>query len=335
MKSTVTVALLGALAGLGAGGVAAAVALQTVTPASLSHPAVTPGQARVASMAFDDARSVELAPTLGPVPAIVSQQAGVLTASTCTPGGSISSGKPVASIAGRPFVALAASMPQYQPIATGTRGADVKALTAELARLKKLDAATDTATDATVAALAQLAGLPEGTATIAPGMFAWIPGPSATWTTCEASVGTTLSPGASLGKLVPALDDVHLKATPSNAVAGARTVTIGKIKAPIADGRIADKAVLTQIAASDEFAAYQRSEGQGSLGGTWALATPMKVGRVPAAAIVTAGGTCVVSNGRPVAVTVVSSQLGQSLVTSKDGLPESVDFPAADGATCR
>lgn len=326
------IALVGLLC-LGAGAGVAAIIAQGTTPAVLSQPSISPGFVEPDTVPFDDARMVELVPTFGTATEVRATNPGTITSTTCAPGQVVSSGSSLATVDGQPLIGLATSLPAWRPLSVGARGPDVTAITTELERLGRISKASSTMRTSDLTALIKLAGLPAETVSIPPGTFVWLPSPTSTWGECEDAVGKPTS-AASLGKLSPVLQDVHLKTSPVDPVEGARTLIVGSVGAPIENGRVNDPNVLTQIAATEEFAAFQRSNAQVPIPASWQLATPIPAARVPAASITTRGGrSCLAVDGRPVTVSVVSSALGKALVASSTPLTR-VDYPAPEGLTC-
>jgi len=109
-----------------------------------------------------------------------------------------------------------------------------------------------------------------------------------------------------------------------------------KTAAVDADGRITDPDFLGAVEASPEYKFYT-STGQGSLSVTVALAEPQQVVVVPPSAVVVAGpGTgCLVTASGLVDVEIVSSSLGQTLVSVTDGpQPTKVAVQPDAGTTC-
>jgi len=87
------------------------------------------------------------------------------------------------------------------------------------------------------------------------------------------------------------------------------------------DGTVTDAAALAALAASPTVPTLQALGALDTLTGDYKLATPLEVSVVPPTAIVSTGGTggCVLADDVPRAITVVSSQLGQSFVVFDDG----------------
>ena len=120
-----------------------------------------------------------------------------------------------------------------------------------------------------------------------------------------------------------------------------------------------DSSLLSAIGASNEYRAAQQPTASGQASDTggaqsdtgqdtapntinvtyrWKLAKALNVVSVPPAAMydVSADSACVVSRGKPVAVHVVASQLGKSMVSVQSGASlTSVDVPASTGKACR
>jgi hypothetical protein len=122
-------------------------------------------------------------------------------------------------------------------------------------------------------------------------------------------------------------------------VPGSRTLTIGGLSITVAaDGTIAEKD-LPALAALPETAVTLETLDQASpvpLTGTLSLADQLTTATVPASAVVADGSLTCVSTGRSTAkVRVVSSQLGQSVISFGTATPpSSIDTQPDPTRTC-
>lgn len=332
-------ASLGTLALLVAVVAAVAAALTVVfvwrpVPTSLATPATASGTVAVEPNEFDDVRQVELRATSGAAGKLIATRSGTVTSSACVPGAAIASGSVLATVDGKPVVALATQMPLYRDLVVGSKGADVTALRAELHRLGKTTSPGGGAADrALLRAATALVG--PAAAVLPKGSFAWIPAQTAVPATCEAPTGSTIAAGASFGDLVPAVTRVDLATVPADGLPGDRVITIGPVTAPVPKAGITDAATLAKIVATPAFATYTQSDGKAPLQGQWRLATPLRVANLPASAIQAAGGaTCVAVGGKATPIRVLGSTLGRSIVTFTGTWPTAVDVTPPPGLTC-
>ena len=108
--------------------------LADAAPTALREP-VPVTSAPVTQRSFDDARTVELALTLGADVSLTAPASGRVTALTCRPDTPFSSGGSNLSINGAPLLNLATAVPLWRSLGVGDEGADVLALREELIRL--------------------------------------------------------------------------------------------------------------------------------------------------------------------------------------------------------
>ncbi|MFC5221855.1 hypothetical protein [Bifidobacterium leontopitheci] len=317
---------------------------------------------------FDDERDVTLRVTSSASQTITSPVSGTITSLSCTPGSAINSGTAPISIDLMPKIALATTVPPFRTLTPNTRGDDVAALNTELRRLGYQAPQGNAVTWDTIAAynaLAHTVNAPELTAaagwTIDPAAIVWLPAASATSSQCLARVGQTVTPGQELFSTKPVVTAAAIQPD-ANAAAGDRIMTIAGVQFPVANGakQITDAKALAAIPASAEFAeasatGAQHSQANGAAAsGTqtaapasdattvtvtypWRLTKPVSTMSVPPSALydVTDTTACVTVAGKPRGVTIVASQLGRSMVSTRDGSTfRSVDVPPRSSASC-
>lgn len=327
---------LTALLLVAAGGGAGLLLARASGPSTLA-PAAAPADLPVATQKWDDPRPAGLTITLGAPQQVVSQRAGLLTGSSCAPGGALKSGTVTFAVDGRPLLTLATSMPLWRDLPTGATGADAGALVAALHGLgQPVDGATVTA--AVVAAydtVAKAAGAAASGGTIARDALVWIPQPASTVVTCDAAIGTALEPGRPLASLRQPLVGARLTTTPGDLVPGARVFSVGTRDLTLGDGGV-DAEGLAWLAAHPE---QQQPGATPTVTGTLKLATPLDVLPIPPSAlgpVSSAGASCVTTPDGPRPVTVVGSQLGTAFVQPGPGSPiGSVVIDPARQRTCR
>ena len=217
------------------------------------------------------------------------------------------------------------------------QGADVLALATELSRLGVFSgdvnaaatlALTNAFADLAIARGAAKADIPGWTIPLS--MVAWLPSTSATIASCELSTAAQVTPGQLVARFASALVSARFTTDISGFSAGDRILTVNDI--PIAtneDGTITDPEALAALATTPAIVYAQDTSALGSLQGKWTLATPLPVSVVPAAAI--RPGSCVLGDGKPMHVAVVSSQIGSAYVTFTGPPPARVDlYPPSD-----
>ena len=246
------------------------------------------------------------------------------------------------------------------------KGGDIAALNAELRRLGYAAPDSDVMTWDTVKAfnaLATTAGT-QGTTqerqwSIDTSLFAWLPQQQVTVKECQARYGGQVEQGADVLTTTSQPVRATFRRNDSSMVQGDRVMGVNGATFTITDQTAdsTDASLLSAIGASNEYRAtadslragfrYRRAQsdtGQDTAPNTinvtyrWKLAKALNVVSVPPAAMydVSADSACVVSRGKPVAVHVVASQLGKSMVSVQSGASlTSVDVPASTGKACR
>ncbi|MFJ4295034.1 peptidoglycan-binding protein [Curtobacterium sp. NPDC089689] len=325
----------GTMIGLAAVLVAAVAATVTVVSLPSDRPAVLASASaatsvRVTERADADERQVQLALDTGGPRAVVTARTGTVTASACSVGTVLRSGDVVASVDGEPVIALATDVPLWRDLEPDVRGDDVRGLQralnvggaglaedgvfgrgtlrAALRFLADRGVRTDIASEQT---------LPR-----AP--FAWVPSAENTVRSCSAVTGAPVADGGVLAELPAELRSAHVDSLPVEPVAGARDLTIGSTTVPVDEGGVVSSgSSLAAISALPEYAAtVASSDGEPMIAATWSLRRPRTVQVVPPTALFAIDGAnaCVQrTDGRPVRVEVLGSELGQSFVQPRDG----------------
>jgi len=289
-----------------------------------------------------DDQDATLAITATPERKVAAGMSGTVTATSCASGGRAISGRAGFSINDVPIVYLSTPSPLWRDLVIGDQGVDVESLQNELKRLGQevqTDGRFGSDTLRAVVSVAKDAGVSEARAwkTFPVSRFAWLPGPEVETIRCSAQVGDQIAAGGEVAALPPGIAAAKLNVTPSDAVSGSRVVVVGDLVLPVDEsGVISSPNDLAKLSASPAYAKYvgdgststaagghARNAGAASDGisVTFRLAKPLKVYSIPAAAVyaVTGQKACVVAAGRPVAVTIASSQYGQTLVRVESG----------------
>lgn len=307
----------------------------------------------VEASTFEDSHTVSVTVPQSTSQNVTSPVSGTVTRLDCAVGGQVTSGSACLSVDEVPVLMLYMSVPPYRAIAPNATGRDVRALNNELRRLgyNAPDSATmmwDTIT--AYNALAQTVGAPQLTQeagwTLDPSMFAWLPQESVTVSSTTLAYGGQVAQGQELfATSIPPTSVTFSRTLSSGTLAaGDRTVTIGGASYTIPDGEttVTDAAVVNAVLGSAEYAgAVAASDPTASsvqVSYTWKLAAPMTVTSVPPASLYDVQGSqgCVVTGGAPVAVSIVASQLGRTMVTVDDGSTvSSVDVPPTSTKACR
>ena len=335
------------------------------------HPAILSRAKEVTSapvgiQRYDANRQISVIPTLSASRQMLINTSGTVTADHSGEG--LASGRAALAVDGRPIVALATATPLYRDLQYSDKGGDVRALNDELARLGfGAPANTDRYTTRTVKAVKALwRGL--GVTSDLDGNLAiadviWLPQREAAVSDWNGVPGTMVTAGTPIGRIPGALTAISLR---DGAAENAdRTITVfgqqGVLKAGAT--RIDDPEFCARVTASPEFRMFAQSSSSQSVQGqssgqssaqstsqestqgidaTVALAQPVDVMRVPAAAVFGVDGDtgCIASDGRTIPVTVVGADLGVSLVRPADGSepsagPSTVSIGGAiRGLTC-
>lgn len=320
-----------------------------------------PGTLKATEGEYDDPLNVSLTMTTGAGQTITSPAGGVVTATTCTPGATLDSGGSLVAVDGTPVLALHTTVPPYRSLKPGDKGADAAALNAELRRLGKdapdgeaVTQATITAFNAVAKAVGAAVTTKELGWTIPSTAAAWMERESVTVASCPAALGTTITPGEPLivAAGVPQPAAVTFAKTPT--MDGARSLQVDDKRFPLAADatRIDDQAVLDAVLASGAYRQAQAMANAGMGGSsagstgassltvtlTWTLDTPVATWTVSPSSLYDVNRTqaCLVSDGKPVAVRIVASELGKTMVSPESGAAlGQVRIKPDGGAPCR
>lgn len=328
-KGIVWIFLLVSVLSLGA---FAAVFLLPAQPQELDSPDPTM-TAPVTKQEYLGARQVEVSYSLGSGSAVTSPVAGKLTGFGCSAGSVLTSGAVSISINGVSTVNLATPSPLWRDLRIDDSGEDVSAVQNELARLGYLEVPSGVMDYATLNAVSVLLGahgieLADEDAMLI-SQFLWIPYQEAVVSRCVAQMGLFVGADEVLAETIPALRELQVVKMPKGPSGLQRVLQIDGIRVPISeDGMVPEGTDLSGLTRSPTFQQSITAELQ-SFSAQIELDAPITVAVVPPAAVQTAseGGGCVFSQGKPYAVEIVGSELGQSLVQFKEpNSPSRVDI---------
>lgn len=308
------------------------------TPAQFAT-ATPPEDFPVTLEPFSDLRRVRVQLTRGDPIALTLTGAGRVTKSACAPGTPIQSGTVTWSVEGEPMLSLHTSEPMHRDLAAGARGSDVAALQAELTRLGfevANDGVFDPATERALDALRASQGVSQADG-LTMAQVIWLPAPQIRPATC-ASLGAVLQTGDKIATGESPLVGAQVKPVPEGMTSGKRTLRIGDgTVAVTAEGQVPGEA-LAALALEPLVASALASPNDEALlvEARLELATPVEGASLPASAVLTNGGTCVVSgDDRVLAVAVLSSVVGQSIVSfAADDPPQSVRITPSRELSC-
>ena len=328
---------------------------------------VQTGTVAVTVSRFDDVRSVTLTVTLGESATVASPVSGTVTATRLGTGSAVASGDVVFDVDATPVIALHTDVPMYRAITSGTQGADVAGLNAALRRLGYAAPDSDWFTWDTIAAynaLADSRGAKRLTQDdgwgIGPDRFVWLPAETVTVRQSSVAVGRRVEAGADLFSTASTPLKATVPVSATDSVAGERTLVVGdqSFAVPAGAAELTEPALLAAIGGSVPFRMALAGMGAGasagsmpvgasggaSGGGTvavaydWRLAQPLAALTVPPSALydVAGGSGCVSVDAEPVAVTIIASQLGRTMVGTKDDTQpfDHVDVTPRTDASC-
>ncbi|MCL2595243.1 MAG: peptidoglycan-binding protein [Promicromonosporaceae bacterium] len=265
---------------------------------------------------------------------------GVVRQIACEPGQTISSGDFLFMLDNRPIIALYTNPPMWRDLAVGMRGDDVTALQEELVRLgftAPIDGQFRASTGLAVRALWREVGPANSTQQTLPlSQITWLENPEAVVTECLLAIGDRVSAGQPALVLGGNLNAINVPTTGLSAEDLVITAVGLDLTTPLpADGRITDRAFLDAYMGLHAFQ-MARQEGVLEQSLTTRLATPLGLMAVPPAALYDLSGPngCVIADGSPLAVTVMASELGQSLIAVPSPIRTVVISPE-NPAPCR
>lgn len=341
-RRSVTAFVLVAMACLGAGAAVGILAARSGAPTGLADPpaAATIG---IALRSFDDSRSVQLTLRQEPGAPLSTQRQGVVTASSCSVGGTIKSGEIPWSVAGVGLLALHTTVPFYRNMKVGDAGPDVTGLKGELHRLDSSATASGGMSQADLAAMNRLllaGGSSPFGSEVTIDRTIWLPQQTVRIASCAGAIGATVS--GALATTAPTVTGAALDQPPSGLLEGKRVLMVdGNIfnldgTAPqIENPDALAKLLVTSTGAAA--AATVNSNTPVPLQASYALASPIQAATVPASAVLgAAGATCIIdAAGATHPVRVVDSQLGRSIVQFKAGpVPTAVTVSPGQDAQC-
>ncbi|MCJ1698174.1 hypothetical protein MT356_00460 [Rathayibacter festucae] len=311
---------------LASGGAGAALLLVTPTvPASLAESS-GPETVPVPFEEFADPRQVEAGFERAADVSLVSATEGLLTASACRAGESFSSGTSSLAVDGAPVLSLATATPLWRDLVKGDRGPDVRALQEELVRLGSPLVADGVLGDGSIRAIEHLleeaSGEDEQLAAIPRSRLLWIPRPTVTTASCGLSVGGPVERGSAVAVVAGGIAALRLPSVPADVLPGERRLLVDDAVLSLSpEGAVTAEADLRSFAATESARSALGTEGTTTVRAEYVLANPVRVGVVPPSALFAFEGErgCVVADGSPARVEVVSSELGRSAVVFPDG----------------
>lgn len=297
---------------------------------------------RVTLQEFDDPKAVELPVELLPPASIVSGRTGTLTSWDCAKGTDLVSGESSVGVDGVGMINLSTDVPLWRDIRPGDTGADVRALEDEMGRLEQPVQVDSFFSFGELNALTELAagiGV-ELDGALARDLVVWLPAPSVKLETCEKHVGAPVVSGDYLATVSAGitLSPVTL---PDDRLPGPRYLKL--LSDPVAlgaNGELPSEVTSQAVRATDAFreaASASPNESSLTLKAMAVLQTPVQVAALPATAVVVdaAGRSCVLVDGKPLAVTVVGSEFGNAFVVfSTPKHPASVDATPGVRSSC-
>ncbi len=313
-------------------------------PSILATPHIT-GTAPVTELEFSDAQLVTVEASMLPLQAMLSPAGGIITSSTCSAGGTVTSGQSVFSINGSPVIALATSVPFWRDIHLGDTGMDVIALASELARLGRFDGTIENLASYDILEsywqLATELGISvesnDFTEPIPMSQVTWLPQDGLQISSCDSIVGSSVTPGQQVAGFVTALASAWITTDISGLTPGPRVLQVDNMTISVdPDGRVTEPAELTALSTTHVAMLATGTEQNTTFQATYVLLEPLLVSVIPPSAIrpgITGRG-CVVGDDRTTSVTIVASNLGQSYVLFDGPSPGSVVLNPPEDLTC-
>lgn len=347
-----------AAVGLVAAGAAGMYLFSPAVPPTLAAPAPATSAPAI-EREFADEYQADVRLFTTPSAAIISPAEGRVTRFDCVPGAQIVSGGSTLSIDGRPRLDLAMDAPLWRDISQDDRGDDVRALQEALLALGYPLTVDGVAGDATFSAAQEALrsigadlqdvalsesgdieaqGEERKKTIIALADIVWLTADEVRVTECLVPTGAVVTSGDELAHSPEQVISAQLAFTPDQTAPGARTLTVAGLTTQIeADGQINDEAFFATLVGTAEYASAVPEERSVTLHGTVALADPLTVFAVPAAALFGVDGTtgCVSIDDEPVSIEVVGSELGQTLVVPTSDRPFTyVDLAPSSEISC-
>ncbi|MCA4131279.1 hypothetical protein [Arthrobacter sp. M4] len=323
---------------------AAALGLAGVTGMQPPSTLKEPGEARTAAITvtqFKDERTVAAeVDALQPVAASLGLS-GVVTSSSCVPGGELASGKVAASINGRPVLGLHTAVPLYRDIGPGAQGPDVDGLRVQLNAMGHALSKTGLYAADLRAAITKLQtdnGLQKQDGTLHVEDTLWLPGGNVRVRSCDALLGSNYAAGQPFLTTAGTLQSIRVVFPSGQPPAqGDRRVQFGEASAPMAnDGLVTERAFLDVVSRSAEFAATQSSNSPKPLSVKTSLSASIEVAKLPVSGVFAVNGDsgCVKSvHHKEYRVRIVGSSLGSVLATFPSDVPKDILLGESIGAS--
>ncbi len=290
---------------------------------------------------FADEFDVNLTVSRKPGRKFSSPATGVVTHSWCRVGSTLSSGERLLAVAGTPILALATDIPPWRDFTAGLKGEDVTALQREFRELGyavKVNAEFDSTTQKVAEDLIEDAGF-SWSGTLSRQQMLWLPSREIAIGSCPVTVGDVISEQGSILQAGSGTTTFTLKVPAGKLRAGPRTLILGESRISLGTQLVLDDPkIINQITSSTIYRAWLESGGKVPLAGQLMLSSPIPVLAVPPSSLagLTGDTPCVFAAGKPIAVEIISSSLGRSLVkVSGKTQPEVIDSRVPAGASCR
>lgn len=286
---------------------------------------------------YDDPHSLAVELFIAPDQPMVVAVGGRVTALGIAAGDVIKSGELLVEVNGAPLILLTTEIPLWRDLRLGDTGKDVQALQSELLRLGILGGLSGIVDEHTLDAVAALLDEEGRTETIDHKRFVWVK-TTGRVETLSVAVGSFISSGESIGALAATVER-GVFSVPVNSVSGERSLVVADatFQAP-EDGLITDSKVLTALSDTASFRSARMAEPHSRtvrIDVTWVLQEPIEVFAIAPIGLYGEGDhRCVFIESLPIPVTLISSEFGQSLVTSAAPLVR-VELPDAPEITCK
>ncbi|WP_435298835.1 peptidoglycan-binding domain-containing protein [Timonella sp. A28] len=309
---------------------------------------------------FTDEQSVKVKPTVTKEVKLRTKANGQITDTDCDAGTPIKSGTSIFTINDTPLLSIHTKTPLWRDLTRGVKGKDVLALQKELKRLGYTispDGEYGYVTRAAIKDLQKKIGVEKPSGDLNISAVMWLPNQQDMVKSCDAGLGAevpadglvTVSGGLSSLRVVEAAsataEDAALDVSGGtgdvenvslDAEAAQRQLTFQDFTAAIKDnGVVKDREFLKAIQKSDEYIGWQRSNGEDDITLKTELVEPLQTGAVPPGTLYNVSGktACILADGQPQSVTIVSSSLGNSLVAfAENKTPKNVEIAPADNA---
>jgi peptidoglycan hydrolase-like protein with peptidoglycan-binding domain len=298
------------------------------------------GLVSVVAREFEDLRNLAVVPEIVDQTDYPIRAPGVIRGVDCVVGDPVISGTRIATVDANPILALRLSRPLWRDLWPGSSGDDVRDLQRELRRLGfdvKKDGRYDAAVSTAIATLWERAGVSQRKTFVARSDILWLQYKSVVPSECLLRLGDEVSSGDVAMRSGGGL--VRLSITVPDAVTGGtRDALLGDRVAPISDdSTIEDPDFLAAFSESKAFLTYKVDDPNQQLTVETRLAMPIQVIPVPATSLYAIKGidACVTSDSGPLAVMIVASELGETLVSAQVLPNEVAMYPDEDAAPCR